>query len=54
MRLDEVPKAGQSTLALDTISVVEGNRNRVVPDQLSKLRFKCLPLATTWIYRREE
>lgn len=54
VRLDEVPKAGQSTLVLVSISVVEGNRNTVVLDQLPKLRFKCLPFATTWIYRREE
>lgn len=32
VRPDEMPKAGQSTLVLVTISVVEGNRNRVVPD----------------------
>lgn len=54
VRLDEVPKAGQSTLVLVSISVVEGNRNTVVLDQLPKLRFKCLPFVTTWIYRREE
>lgn len=54
VRLDEVPKAGQSTLVPITVSVVEGNRNKVVLDQLPKLRFKCLPFATTWIYRREE
>lgn len=54
VKLDEVPKAGQSTLVLVSISVVEGNRNTVVLDQLPKLRFKCLPFATTWIYRRDE
>lgn len=54
VRLDEVPKAGQSTLVLVSISVVEGNRNTVVLDQLPKLRFKCLPFVTTWIYSREE
>lgn len=54
VRPDEVPKAGQSTLVLVTISVVEGTRNKLVLDQLPKLRFKCLPLVNTWVYRREE
>lgn len=54
VRLDEVPKAGQSTLVPVTVSVAEGNRNKVVLDQLPKLRFKRVPFATTWIYRREE
>lgn len=48
------PKQASSLLCWSPSALLRETETEWFWTQLPKLRFKCLPLATTWIYRREE